>query len=191
MLKKYFVVEKAMLNGGLNKLIAISKLNRLVVVLFVSVSMLYSCDSEKKQKERMKKVQEECTEKTHMDGLHIGFLGYEYDELRGIAIIQKNKRSLSYRAKVKEAITDSLRERRELYWEHKIGLNDTLVLILPTGESHRVCNFKYVTKPTFGMFSKEWTCVLDEMEVDGVVRKGSELILHKEGFKVKSAKSRN
>ena len=168
---------------------AISKLNRLTVVFLQSILVLSSCDSEQKQRERIKKVKEECAAKTHLEGIYIGFLGYEYDELRAIAITQKNKRSFNYRVKVKETITDSLREKRELYWEHKIGLNDTLVLLLPTGEFHRVCNFKYVTKPTFGMFSKEWTCELDEMEVDGVVRKGSELILQKEGFKVKSAKS--
>lgn len=164
------------------------RLNRLLLslsILSLSLSVLLpSCMFKGREEERMKKVEKECSKKNEIEGVSVYFLGYPYKEINEIEALiygtQKHRLTLN----VPEKITDSLRHKRRVFIDKKINLKDTVLIILPNKEQYILTDFKYIVRPNFTMFSKDWGCTFYEMKINNIVERGGVATFIKEGFEI-------
>jgi hypothetical protein len=153
-----------------------------IILVLASLSIL-SCESDK---ERLSKVEKECVAKTKIEGFNISFFGYfpkDADSLniqikRGDHLIQ------SYRDKISDVISDSLRHQRNYFVKNEILLTDTVFVKIKNEPIKKIYDFKYLVRAHYTMMNKDWGCDFYELKVDGEISDGASVYFTAKEWKI-------
>lgn len=160
-----------------------------IFLAFITIVLL-SCENDK---ERLSKIEKECSAKTKVDGFNISFFGYfpkDADSVN-IQIKRENQIIRNYNDKIPDAISDSLRHQRNYLVKNEILLTDTVFVKIKNEPAKKIYGFKYLVRAHYTMMSKDWGCDFYELTIDGKVSEGASVhftakswkILEKKDFK--------
>ncbi|SHG49862.1 hypothetical protein [Chryseobacterium vrystaatense] len=149
-------------------MIPILKTDMKNIPLVFILLLLLSCESDK---ERLAKVEKECSAKTAIDGFNISFFGYfpkDADSV-GITIKRGNQIIKNYTDKIPDVISDSLRNQRNYILKNDLLLTDTVFIKIKNEPVKKIYDFKYLVRSHYTMMSKGWGCDFYEMKIDGKI----------------------
>lgn len=169
------------LKETLTKLISKTDMKRLAFALLTL--FLLSCESDK---ERLSKIEKECSAKTTIEGFNISLFGYfpkDADSIyiqikRGDQIIQ------NYHDKIPDAVVDSLRHQRNYMVKNEIYLTDTVFVKIKHEPAKKIYDFKYLVRYHYTMMNKDWGCDFYELKVDGKIKEGATVDFTAKNWKI-------
>lgn len=156
---------------------------------FVLISLLLlSCESDK---EKLAKIEKECSAKTQIDGFNISFFGYFPKEVDSIHIKIKRGHQIikEYRDKIPETISDSLRHLRNYSLKSNILLTDTVFVSIKNEPVKKIYDFKYMVRAHYTMMNKDWGCDFYELSIDGKKSTGASVDFTNRNWKILERKS--
>lgn len=149
---------------------------------------LLSCESDK---ERLAKIEKECSAKTQIDGFNISFFGYFPKEADSIHIkIKRGDQIINeYSDKIPETISDSLRHLRNYSLKNDILLTDTVFVSIRNEPVKKIYDFKYLVRAHYTMMNKDWGCDFYELSIDGKKSTGASVDFMNSNWKILERKN--
>ncbi|MBL1219457.1 hypothetical protein JET18_01330 [Chryseobacterium sp. L7] len=149
---------------------------------------LLSCESDK---ERLAKIEKECSAKTQIDGFNISFFGYFPKEADSIHIKIKRGDQIikEYSDKIPETISDSLRHLRNYSLKNDILLTDTVFVSIKNEPVKKIYDFKYLVRPHYTMMNKDWGCDFYELSIDSKKSTGASVDFMNSNWKILERKN--
>lgn len=156
--------------------------------LSLIIPLLLSCESDK---ERLAKIEKECSAKTQIDGFNISFFGYFPKEADSIHVkIKRGDQIINeYSDKIPETISDSLRHLRNYFVKNDILLTDTVFVSIKNEPVKKIYDFKYLVRPHYTMMNKDWGCDFYELSIDGKKSTGTSVDFMNSNWKILERKN--